>query len=74
MIARFCLMVALLVALSFPLKGQLAPTAGNQRTADRDAIRNHIDRIFQAYIHKEGTVIRSTHSPEWVGFLSSSRT
>jgi ketosteroid isomerase-like protein len=73
MFARIWLVLAMFVAVSLPLNGQLAPAAGDQRTVDRDAIRNHIDKIFQAYIHKQGTVIRATHSPEWLGFLESSK-
>lgn len=52
---------------------QLTPVPGDQRPADRDAIRNHIDKIFQAYIHKDAAVIRATHASEWTGFFESSR-
>jgi ketosteroid isomerase-like protein len=50
-----------------------SPVPGDQRTADRDAIRNHIDKIFQAYIHKNAEVIRDTHAKDWTGFMESSR-
>ena len=53
---------------------QLSPMAGEQRSADRDAIRNHIDKIFQAYIQKNAEVIRATHAKDWAGFRNSSRT
>jgi ketosteroid isomerase-like protein len=53
---------------------QGSAVSGDQRQADRDAIRSHIDKIFQAYIHKDGDVIRATHASEWVGFQSSSKT
>lgn len=69
----------LLVAAAFLAAGsahamQLTPVPGTQRQADRDAIRNHIDKIFQAYIHKDADVIRATHAAEWLGFQSSSQT
>jgi ketosteroid isomerase-like protein len=54
--------------------GQIRPVSGEQRSADRDAIRKHIDKIFQAYIQKDAAVIRATHANEWTGFQSSSRT
>jgi len=68
----FCIAVALLSSGSLQAL-QLRPVNGDQRQADRDAIRSHIDKIFQAYIHKDADVIRATHSQEWVGFTSGSR-
>jgi len=53
---------------------QLKAVAGAQRQADQEAVRNHIDKIFQAYIHKDGATIRATHASEWIGFLESSTT
>ncbi|HEX2777762.1 MAG TPA: nuclear transport factor 2 family protein [Candidatus Acidoferrales bacterium] len=53
---------------------QLSPASGDQRSADRDAIRSHIDKIFQAYIQKNADVIRATHAKDWTGFQQSSRT
>ncbi len=53
---------------------QLSAVSGEQRSADREAIRNHIDKIFQAYIQKNADVIRATHANAWTGFQSSSRT
>jgi len=35
-------------------------------------IRNHIDKIFQAYIRKDSVTVRITHSNNWRGFLSYS--
>ncbi len=52
---------------------QLNPVPGDQRAADRDAIRNHIDKIFQAYIQKNAEMIRDTHAKDWTGFMESSR-
>jgi ketosteroid isomerase-like protein len=53
---------------------QLSAASGEQRSADRDAIRSHIDKIFQAYIQKNADVIRATHAKDWIGFQQSSRT
>ncbi len=38
------------------------------------AIRADIDRIFQAFIHKDGVELRATHAPNWLGYLEGSRT
>jgi ketosteroid isomerase-like protein len=48
--------------------------ADDDRAADRAAIRAHIDRIFQAFIHKDSAELRATHSPNWLGYLEGSRT
>ena len=65
--------LALLVgAPSYAL--QLKAVSADARQADRDLIRNHIDKIFQAYSNKDASTIRATHAPEWVGFQSSSET
>jgi ketosteroid isomerase-like protein len=50
-----------------------SPVPGDLRQVDRDAIREHIDTIFQAYIQKDRETIQATHSKEWRGFLSASR-
>src|SRR5580765_5207434 len=47
--------------------------AAEDREADRAAIRAHIDRIFQAFIHKDGAELRATHAPNWLGYLEGSR-
>jgi uncharacterized protein DUF4440 len=52
---------------------QVRPALGNQRVADRDAIRQHINRIFQAYIQGDTDTIRATHSQEWRGYITPSR-
>lgn len=49
------------------------PAAPTDRQADRDAIRNHIDKIFRAYIQKDGDTIRATHAKDWIGFNTGSR-
>ncbi len=42
------------------------------RAADEKAIREHIDKIFQAYIKKDRETVKATHSKNWRGFLSNS--
>ncbi len=49
-----------------------APQDG--RKADRDAIRAHIDSIFQAFIKKDAAMLRATHAKNWLGYLEGSRT
>lgn len=44
------------------------------RSADEKAIRAHIDSIFQAYINKDREKVKATHSKNWRGFLSNSKT
>jgi len=68
------LFVAVAMLLTNHLFGQINSDSGDLRQADRDAIRAHIDKIFRAYIHKDGATLQSTHVPEWRGFLESSRT
>lgn len=48
--------------------------ADDDRAADREAIRAHIDRIFQAFIHKDSAELRATHAANWLGYLEGSRT
>src|SRR5437763_17076628 len=47
--------------------------ADDNRAADRAAIRAHIDRIFQAFIHKDPAELRATHAANWLGYLEGSR-
>src|SRR5437763_8950102 len=61
-----CLMV--LIAAGF-----LAGAPDDDRAADRAAIRSHIDRIFQAFIHKDSAELRATHASNWLGYLEGSR-
>ena len=44
------------------------------RTVDREAIRAHIDSIFQAFIKKDAAALRATHAQNWLGYLEGSRT
>jgi ketosteroid isomerase-like protein len=52
----------------------LAGAADDDRAADRAAIRAHIDRIFQAFIHRDSAELRATHAGHWLGYLEDSRT
>jgi ketosteroid isomerase-like protein len=46
----------------------------DDRKSDRDAIRAHIDSIFQAFIKKDAAKLRETHAKNWLGYLEGSRT
>ncbi len=48
-----------------------APAAvpGDQRPADRDAIRAHIMSIFDAFNRRDRAELRATHSEHWRGYL-----
>jgi ketosteroid isomerase-like protein len=41
--------------------------------ADRAGIRAHVDRIFKGYIDKNRQTVLETHTNDWRGFLSGSR-
>ncbi len=45
-------------------------TVGTQdnRAADREAIRTHIDKIFIAYVDHDCATIKATHATNWIGF------
>src|SRR5918998_899743 len=47
--------------------------SGEDRAADRAAIRAHIESIFQAFIDWDVDKIYATHSADWRGFLEGSR-
>jgi ketosteroid isomerase-like protein len=53
--------------------GQLAAVPGERRPEDVAAIRAHLDRIFQGFIHQDGAALRAGHSTDWRGFLEGSR-
>lgn len=55
------------------MAASLAGAAADDRAADREAIRTHIDRIFQAFIHKDRAGLRATHAANWLGYLEGSR-
>src|SRR4030095_9848843 len=46
----------------------------DDRSADRSAIRAHIESIFQAFINKDAAALRATHGENWLGYLDNSRT
>ncbi len=46
----------------------------DDRAADRQAIRAHIDSIFQAFIKKDAAALRATHAQNWLGYLEGTRT
>jgi len=48
--------------------------AQDDRASDREAIRAHIDSIFQAFIKKDNAALRATHAENWLGYLEGSRT
>ena len=50
-----------------------AARPGDDRAADRAAIRAHIESIFQAFIDWDVDKIYATHSEDWRGFLEGSR-
>lgn len=58
---------ALLLAVS-----SLGIAADDDRAADRAAIRAHIDRIFQAFIHRDSAELSATHAANWLGYLEGS--
>jgi ketosteroid isomerase-like protein len=63
----FVLTVALLAAAT------PGGSAQDDRAADREAIRAHIDSIFQAFIKKDVAALRATHADNWLGYLEGSR-
>jgi len=64
--------------LSFVLGAVLFATISSRayvqddRAADREAIRAHIDSIFQAFIKKDPAALRATHAQNWLGYLDNS--
>src|SRR5438034_1259516 len=57
-----------LVSISFGFRADT-----KDQSADEKAIREHIDKIFRAYIAKDRDTVKATHSKNWRGFLSNSR-
>jgi len=64
----------LVLATFIVLASSLAAAQQDDRKADRDAIRAHIDSIFQAFIDKDVAKLRATHHENWLGYLEGSRT
>jgi len=65
-VRSFFLLFAL-TALPFTVQAQ------DDRTADRAAIKAHIESIFQAFINKDAAALRATHAENWLGYLEGSR-
>src|SRR6202158_6296299 len=59
----------LIVAVVVTTAAGGAPAPQDNRAPDREAIRAHIDRIFQAFIQKDGAELRATHDKNWLGYL-----
>jgi ketosteroid isomerase-like protein len=53
--------------------GMLLSAPADDRAADREAVRAHIDSIFRAFINKDRAALRATHDEHWLGFLEGSR-
>jgi ketosteroid isomerase-like protein len=66
----FVLGVALIAAITTNVSTM---NIQDDRAADREAIRAHIDSIFQAFIKKDAAALRATHAPNWLGYLEGSR-
>ena len=75
----FVLGVALVTAITSAngsseiTSGSSKVTIQDDRAADREAIRAHIDSIFQAFIKKDAAALRATHAENWLGYLEGSR-
>jgi len=61
-----------LFAATRPVTGSM--DLQDDRAADREAIRAHIDSIFKAFIRKDAAALRATHAANWLGYLEGSRT
>src|SRR5499426_109920 len=66
---RLRILIPFVILATFPAAAQQ-----DDRKADRDAIRAHIDSIFQAFIDKDVAQLRATHHQNWLGYLEGSRT
>src|SRR6478672_6475464 len=65
------LLGAILVASSTSVR---SVSVQDDRSADREAIRAHIESIFQAFINKDAAALRATHANNWLGYLDGSPT
>jgi len=71
---RFLTLLVFSTVLSAAAAAQApAPVPGDQRPADRDAIRAHIMSIFAGFRERDRAKLRETHAVEWRGFLTGSR-
>lgn len=62
------------LAMFLVVAATLGAAPQDDRKADRDAIRAHIDSIFQAFIDKDAAKLRATHHQNWLGYLEGSQT
>jgi ketosteroid isomerase-like protein len=62
-----------LAILMFLNSNAFSSVTSEDRNADRNAIRAHIDSVFDAYIRKDREALRKTHSENWRGFIRPSR-
>jgi ketosteroid isomerase-like protein len=69
----FSFLVAL-VLVAATVSATRSQNIQDDRAADREAIRAHIDSIFQAFIKKDVAALRATHAENWLGYLEGSRT
>ena len=69
-LCSFILGTVLVTTAAFAARPQ---SVQDDRTADREAIRAHIDSIFQAFIRKDSVALRATHAENWLGYLEGSR-
>ena len=74
MTIRKAVVIAAIILFCARLQAQqLTALPGDRRPVDRDAIRAHIDSIFQAYMKKDRATIEATHARDWRGFLTPAR-
>ena len=66
--------ISFLAANTTALASSDLPSVQEDRAADREAIRAHIDSIFQAFIKKDAAALRATHAQNWLGYLEGSST
>ena len=73
-LCSFVLGVALVAGITTAINSSAMTIIQDDRAADREAIRAHIDSIFQAFIKKDSAALRATHAENWLGYLEGSRT
>jgi len=73
MILRLSLLPFVLVVAFITANTAAFSQNQDDRAADREAIRAHIDSIFQAFIKKDAAALRATHAENWLGYLEGSR-
>ena len=73
MTSKFVSLFVFILTLSI-FSGIAQAQTPDDRGADREAIRAHIDSIFQAFIKKDAAALRATHADNWLGYLEGSRT